>query len=193
MALQLDTIRSTAERVATSHHLELVDLEFSGGAKFRTLRVFIEKDAEVRAKLVELAKAAEAGDPLGPPPNPFRSGPAAYPSKPSPASPMRIASSSPATSAPSSTSKTSSPAPITPSKSPPLASNASSRRPAEFVRFSGSLIKLQTFTAIAGNRHFQGRLTSFDSLRPTLSNWTPQPSKPRARQRRPQPLPLPAR
>ena len=51
MALQLDQIRAIADRVAASHHLEVVDLEFSGGAKRRILRVFIEKDAETRAKL----------------------------------------------------------------------------------------------------------------------------------------------
>jgi len=40
-------------------------------------------------------------------------------------------------------------------------------KPAEFIRFTGGLVKLQTFTAMAaepgkaGNRHFQGRLTSF--------------------------------
>ncbi len=57
MALNLDTIRATAERVAASHHLDVVDLEFQGGAKFRTLRVFLEKNAEERAKLA--AQAAE--------------------------------------------------------------------------------------------------------------------------------------
>ena len=45
MAVQLDAIRKTAERVAASHQLEVVDVEFQGGVKFRTLRVFIEKDA----------------------------------------------------------------------------------------------------------------------------------------------------
>ena len=33
MAMQLDTIRATADRVAASHGLDLVDLEFTGGAK----------------------------------------------------------------------------------------------------------------------------------------------------------------
>ena len=51
MALQLDTIRATAQRVAASHNLDLVDLEFQGGAKHRTLRIFIEKNAQERAKL----------------------------------------------------------------------------------------------------------------------------------------------
>ena len=33
MALQMDAIRALAERVAASHHLEVVDLEFGGGGK----------------------------------------------------------------------------------------------------------------------------------------------------------------
>ena len=57
MAVQIDQIRATAERVAASHQLEVVELEYQGGSKFRTLRVFIEKDAAARAKLAELAAA----------------------------------------------------------------------------------------------------------------------------------------
>jgi ribosome maturation factor RimP len=53
----LDQIRAIAERVATSHHLEVVEVEFSGAGKFRALRVFVEKDAAGRAKLAELAAA----------------------------------------------------------------------------------------------------------------------------------------
>ena len=53
MALQMDQIRALAERVAASHHLELVDLEFGGGGKSRALRVFVEKDLAERKKLAE--------------------------------------------------------------------------------------------------------------------------------------------
>ena len=66
MALQLDTIRATADRVAASHQLEIVELEFSGGAKHRILRIFIEKNEAARAALIELAANAEAGAPLDP-------------------------------------------------------------------------------------------------------------------------------
>ena len=65
MALQIDAIRSTAERVAASHHLEVVEVEFQGGAKFRTLRVYIEKNAAERAKLAAVAENGEAGDLAG--------------------------------------------------------------------------------------------------------------------------------
>jgi ribosome maturation factor RimP len=57
MAIQMDAIRALAVRVAASHHLEVVDVEFSGGGKFRALRVFLEKDAAERAKLKALAEA----------------------------------------------------------------------------------------------------------------------------------------
>jgi ribosome maturation factor RimP len=59
MALQLETIRATADRVAGSYQLEVVDLEFTGGAKHRTLRVFLEKNAAARAALAAQAAATE--------------------------------------------------------------------------------------------------------------------------------------
>jgi ribosome maturation factor RimP len=153
MALQLDTIRSTAERVAASHHLDVVDVEFSGGAKFRTLRVFIEKDAAARAKLAELAQAedAEIELPRGVPVE-LLSGVthedcAAFAQDfgtlldvedviPGAEYTLEVSS-------------------------PGLERKLS--KPEEFQRFQGSLIKLQTFTPVEQNRHFQGRLTRFDS------------------------------
>ena len=38
----------------------------------------------------------------------------------------------------------------------------------DFERFTGSLVKLMTFEPINGNRHFEGRLKSFDGDRLTL-------------------------
>ena len=68
MAIQLDEIRAVAVRVAASHHLEVVDVEFSGGGKHRALRVFLEKDAEERARLKAAAEKGEAeGLPAGVP------------------------------------------------------------------------------------------------------------------------------
>lgn len=58
MAFDVEQIRSTAQRVAASHGLDVVDLEFHGGAKHRVLRIFIEKNAEARSRLA--AEAAEA-------------------------------------------------------------------------------------------------------------------------------------
>ena len=48
MAFKLDEIRAAAQRVASSHGLDVVDLEFAGPAKERTLRVYLEKNAEGR-------------------------------------------------------------------------------------------------------------------------------------------------
>src|ERR1700735_2328770 len=44
MAVDLEKIRTTADRVAGSYGLEVVDAEFVGGGKHRVLRVSIEKD-----------------------------------------------------------------------------------------------------------------------------------------------------
>ncbi len=41
MAVRLDEIRSAAERVAASHGLDVVDIEFAGPAKERILRVYL--------------------------------------------------------------------------------------------------------------------------------------------------------
>src|ERR1019366_7418267 len=63
MAVKLDEIRSAAARVAASHGLDVVDLEFIGPAKERTLRIFLEKDAEGRAKLKAAIAAGIEGLP----------------------------------------------------------------------------------------------------------------------------------
>jgi ribosome maturation factor RimP len=51
MAVNLEAIRAAAVRVAASHGLDVVEIEFIGPAKERTLRVYLEKNAEGRAKL----------------------------------------------------------------------------------------------------------------------------------------------
>ncbi len=60
MAAKLDEIRLAAERVAASHGLDVVDIELAGPAKERVLRVFLEKNAEGRARLkAEIAARVE--------------------------------------------------------------------------------------------------------------------------------------
>ncbi len=60
MAAQLEEIRKAAERVAASHGLDVVDVELAGPAKERVLRVFLEKNAEGRARLkAEIAAGVE--------------------------------------------------------------------------------------------------------------------------------------
>jgi ribosome maturation factor RimP len=63
MAVRLEEIRAAAERVATSHGLDVVDVEFAGSTKDRTLRVFLEKNAEERANLKAAAAAKDQGAP----------------------------------------------------------------------------------------------------------------------------------
>jgi ribosome maturation factor RimP len=67
MKLEMDAVRAAAERVAKSHGLELVDLEFAGAGKMRSLRVFVEKDAAGREALKAQAAAEDSGLPSGVP------------------------------------------------------------------------------------------------------------------------------
>lgn len=150
MALPIDQIRDLADRIAASHHLEIVDLEFSGGAKHRTLRIFIEKDAPTRAKLAELAATEEQNElPKGVPAEMLSGvthddcvlfaqdfGTVLDVEDIVPGAEYTLEVSSPG-----------------------LERKLS--RPADFIRFTGGLVKLQTFTPIDANRHFQGRLTAF--------------------------------
>jgi len=58
MSLSLEQIRHTADRVAASHGLDVVEIEYLGGSKQRILRVFIEQNAEQRARRAAEAAAA---------------------------------------------------------------------------------------------------------------------------------------
>ncbi len=58
MAVDLEKIRAAAERVAASHGLDVVEVEYVSAAKQRALRVFVEKNAAERARLAEAAKLA---------------------------------------------------------------------------------------------------------------------------------------
>jgi ribosome maturation factor RimP len=155
MALQLDQIRAIAERVAASHHLEVVDLEFSGGAKHRTLRIFIEKDASGREALKQLAAQEENELPKG-----------------VPAEMLSGVTHEDCTSFTHDFGTVLDVEDLVPGaeytlevSSPGLERKLS--KPEDYHRFNGALLKLQTFTAIgagpgnAGNRHFQGRITQF--------------------------------
>ena len=170
MALPLDTIRATADRIAASHSLEIVELEFSGGAKHRTLRVFLEKDALTRARLAAEAeaaavKAAEAGtepdeDALVLP-------------KGVPVEILSFVTHEDCELFTRDFGTVLDVEDIVPGaeytlevSSPGLERKLT--RPADYTRFTGQLVKLQTFTALAGNRHFQGRVTAFDGQTVTL-------------------------
>jgi len=157
MALQLETIRATADRVAASHHLDVVDLEFTGGAKHRLLRVFLEKDAAARAKLAEQAASdEEAGLPKGVPVETLSGtthedcasfardfGTVLDVEDLIPGAEYTLEVSSPGL-------------------------ERKLLKPADYTRFKGSLVKVQTFTPVDNNRHFTGRLTAFEGNNLTL-------------------------
>ena len=63
MAANLDAIRTAAQRVAASHGLDVVDVEFSGRVRERILRITLEKNAEGRARLKEALIAGGEGFP----------------------------------------------------------------------------------------------------------------------------------
>ena len=159
MAVQLDAIRSTAQRVATSLGLDVVDLEFQGGVKFRTLRIYIEKNAAERAKLAEVAAAASASEtevevvfdlPRGVPPE-MLSGVTHEDCVKFAQDIGTVLDVEDAIPGAEYTLEVSSPG---------LERKLSKAE--DYVRFMGSLVKLQTFTQVNANRHWQGRLTKFE-------------------------------
>lgn len=151
----MDEIRALAERVAASHHLEVVDVEFGGGGKSRALRVFVEKDATERNRLAERVEKGEVEDLAG------LKLPGGVPVKllsgvthedcaafatdfgtlldvedvvPGAEYTLEVSS-------------------------PGLERKLS--RAEEFTRFQGSLMKVKTFTPVNNNRIWTGRLTEF--------------------------------
>jgi ribosome maturation factor RimP len=157
MALQIETIRATADRVAASHRLDVVDLEFTGGAKHRTLRVFLEKNAESRAKFAqEAADNEEAGLPKGVPVEMLsfvtHEDCAAFATDFGTV--LDVEDSIPGAEY---TLEVSSPG-----------LERKLLKPSDYERFKGSLAKIQTFTAIDSNRHFTGRLIATDGKSFTL-------------------------
>jgi len=63
MAVDLQLVRSTAQRVAVSHGLDVVDVEFRGAGKARALIVFVEKNAKLRAEMKARLEAEIAANP----------------------------------------------------------------------------------------------------------------------------------
>ena len=151
MAVRLEEIRAAAERVAASHGLDVVDLEFGGSAKERVLRIFLEKDVQARERLkAEIAAGAEGL------PERLIEG-ALSPEQLSgithedcaefsrdfgvlldveelvPGGEYTLEASSPGL-------------------------DRKLTKPEDFQRFGGSLVKVQTFEPIRNNRHWQGRL-----------------------------------
>ncbi len=156
MAVKLDQIRSTAERVGTSFGLDIVDVEVQGNGKFRTLRVFLEKDAAGRAELArqaeETAETAGTSDtkaeqlPKGVPAE-MLSGVTHEDCAKFARDFGTVLDVEDLMEGGEYTLEVSSPG-----------LDRKLLHAADYVRFTGSLVKLQTFTAVNGNRQWRGRV-----------------------------------
>jgi len=175
MAVRLDEIRSAAARVAASHGLDVVDIEFIGPAKERTLRIFLEKDAEGRAQLeaADAVDAAADGEGLSPERLPEGAQDSVRPVRP-----VRLDQLSGVTHEDCAAFSRDFGVLLDVEDLIPGAEytlEASSpgldrklTKPEEFQRFSGSLAKIQTFEPIRNNRHWQGRLAAVVGTTVTL-------------------------
>jgi ribosome maturation factor RimP len=142
MALNLDQIRTAAQRVAASHGLDAVDVEYRMG-KPRALCVFIEKNIEERAKLAaepeNLERNLKAEQLSGVTHDDCTAFSRDFGTQ------LDVEELIPGDEY------------VLEVSSPGL--DRKLKTVADFERFTGSLVKLQTFEPVAGNRHWQGRLT----------------------------------
>lgn len=158
MALPIETIRAAADRVASSLGLEVVDVEFQGAGKHRALRVYVEKDAAGRARLAAAAQTEEGAAllPKGVPVEVLSGtthedceafardfGTLLDVEDLVPGAEYTLEVSSPGL-------------------------ERKLFQAEDYRRFLGSLVKLQTFTPVDNNRHFTGRLASFQDGQLTL-------------------------
>ena len=155
MAFDLDQIRSAAQRVATSHGLDVVDVEFQGGAKHRLLRIYIEKNATERARLAETVPPDAQSGTLSPEHLTGITHEDCQAFSTDFGMLLDVEDLIPGTA--EYTLEVSSPG---------LDRRLTSR--ADFERFTGSLIKLRTFEPVSGNRHWQGRLIKIEGDSLTL-------------------------
>ena len=156
MAVRMDAIRNAAQRVAASHGLDVVDVEFLGSAKDRTLRVYLEKNAEGRARLK--AALAAGGDEL---PEALREG-TLSPDQLSGTTHEDCAEFSRDFGVLLDVEDLVPGAEYTLEASSPGLDRKLTRLE-DFQRFAGTLVKVQTFEPIRNNRHWQGRLLAVES------------------------------
>jgi ribosome maturation factor RimP len=155
MAVKLDEIRAAAHRVAASHGLDVVDLEFIGPAKERTLRIYLEKNAEGRARLKAAIAAGDGNLEL---PESLMEGTLSA-DQLSGITHEDCAAFSRDFGILLDVEDLIPGAEYTLEASSPGLDRKLSRRE-DFERFTGSLVKIQTFEPIRNNRHWQGRLTT---------------------------------
>ena len=160
MAVALNAIREAAQRVAASHGLEVVDLEFAGSAKDRILRIYLEKDAAGRERLKAsiAAAGAEGNTEL---PEALREG-SLSPEQLSGVTHEDCAEFSRDFGVLLDVEDLVPGGEYTLEASSPGLDRKLSKAE-DFQRFSGSLVKVQTFEPIRNNRHWQGRLVEVGS------------------------------
>lgn len=153
MAVPLEEIRVAAERVAASHGLDVVDIEFAGSAKDRILRVFLEKNAEGRARLKAAAEAGMEGLPRE-----LAEGTLTVEQLSGVTHEDCAAFSRDFGTLLDVEDLVPGAAYTLEASSPGLDRKLS--RPGDFERFTGCLVKVRTFEPVRNNRHWQGRLIS---------------------------------
>jgi ribosome maturation factor RimP len=151
MAVRLEEIRKAAERVAASYGLDVVDIEFAGPARERTLRVYLEKNAAGRAQLKEAIAAHANGLPER-----LREGRLTVEQLSGVTHEDCAAFSRDFGVLLDVEDLVPGAAYTLEASSPGLDRKLS--RPEDFDRFAGCLIKVRTFEPIRNNRHWQGRL-----------------------------------
>jgi ribosome maturation factor RimP len=167
MAVKLEEIRSAASRVAASHGLDVVEIELAGPSKERVLRVFLEKNAEGRAKLKAAIEAGIHGE-----------GNEVLPERliqETQAGKLKVEQLSGITHEDCTAFSRDFGVLLDVEDLVPGAEytlEASSPgldrklvRPEDYQRFAGSMVKVQTFEPIRNNRHWQGRLTAVSQVR----------------------------
>lgn len=150
---ELEKIRALAERVAGSHGLEIVDVEYRGGAgKQRMLRVFIEKNAEGRKQAMQ-GNVDSGQNEIGQNLQAFAEHLSGVTHEDCSNFSLEFGTLLDVEDLISGASYT------LEVSSPGLDRKLNSA--SDYQRFTGSLVKVATREPIRGNRHWQGRLQSF--------------------------------
>jgi ribosome maturation factor RimP len=195
MTVDLDKVRAIADRVAASLGLEIVEIEFRGGAgkQGRILRVYIDKSPRHGGHAMPGANdsasdgsaAGNVAETSSPPPSPAVAG-----DEQAGGEKLTVAGVSHEDCANVSRELSTilDVEDVIPGaeyllevSSPGLDRKLS--RPADFERFTGSRVKLMTFSPIGvtdtskGNRHFEGQLEKFADGRLTLDLSPPRKKK----------------
>jgi len=173
MAVDLEKIRAAADRVAASHGLDVVEIEYVSASKQRALRVFVEKNAAERAKLAEAARLAGEQDAAADDPTIGGLIPAAVAEGALTMDQLAWVTHSDCELFSVDFGTLVDVEDLVPGaeytlevSSPGLERKLFHR--ADYERFRGSLLKAQTFQPVEGNRHWQGRLAEVGEKRIVL-------------------------